>query len=359
MEKFYRTWLDFVLKEWLLIISATGFLATSVYLNRLPSFSIAEIQVIFILAVLFVAVKGLERSGLILRLSQGIEKGRFIPLKLVTATFFLSMLVTNDVALIVIVPLTLLINTNRKDILVIFEVLSANAGSALTPFGNPQNLFIYWFYGIHPAIFISSIVPFSLVFLVFLVLASFLVRTSNAKASQPEIAEIKYPAFIYGALLLIVILTVLRILPVSVGIIVIIYSFVFDRNSLRIDYTLLLTFICFFGLAENMKGIFASSLEHSGHIFIFSALSSQIVSNVPATILFTRFTTQWKALLWGVNVGGFGSLVGSLANLIAYKLYLTHKSTSNPVSFTAKFLIIGYVAFFIGIGLYFGVEGIR
>jgi Na+/H+ antiporter NhaD/arsenite permease-like protein len=104
--------------------------------------------VLFILFVLFVVVKGLQRSGLLLRLSQRIEGGQFIPLKLVIATFCLSMLVTNDVALTVIVPLTLFLNIDRKDVLVILEALAANAGSALTLFGNPQNLFIYWFYQI-------------------------------------------------------------------------------------------------------------------------------------------------------------------------------------------------------------------
>ena len=107
-----------------------------------------------------------------------------------------------------------------------------------------------------------------------------------------------------------------------------------------------------------MKSIFAANLENAGHIFIFSALASQVISNVPATLLFAKFTTQWKALLWGANVGGFGSLVGSLANLIAYRLYTSHKDTHNPAAFTTKFIIIGYLAFFIGIGLYFGMEKI-
>jgi Na+/H+ antiporter NhaD/arsenite permease-like protein len=307
------TWLHFILKEWLLLASAAGLVVTSAYLNRLPSFSVAEVQVLFILLALFVAIKGLEHSGLILRLSKIIEQGKFIPLKLVITTFFLSMIVTNDIALIAIIPLTLVLNTNRKDILVILEALAANAGSALTPFGNPQNLFIYWFYGIHPETFITSIAPFSLIFLVLLVVTSLFVRTINNTILKKEV-KIKYPAFIYGALSLTVILTVFRILPVLFGSIVVIYAIIFDRRSLRIDYTILLTFTCFFGLAENVKGIFASSLEHSGYVFILSALLSQIVSNVPATLLFTKFTTQWKALLWGANVGGLNRIVFQYPN---------------------------------------------
>ena len=192
---------------------------------------------------------------------------------MIAVTFFLSMLVTNDVALIVIVPLTLTLDINRKDILVILEALAANAGSALTPFGNPQNLFIYWFYNINAEAFITAIAPFSLVFLILLVLASLLIRTSNNKVLPVEAAKIKYSVFIYGALLLTVILAVLHVLPVQAEFIVIIYAVIFDRNSLRIDYALLLTFACFFGLAENIQGIFAANVEHPGHIFILSALS--------------------------------------------------------------------------------------
>ncbi|MFZ1041905.1 MAG: SLC13 family permease [Anaerolineales bacterium] len=210
---------------------------------------------------------------------------------MIAVTFFLSMLVTNDVALIVIVPLTLTLDINRKDILVILEALAANAGSALTPFGNPQNLFIYWFYNINAEAFITAIAPFSLVFLILLVLASLLIRTSNNKVLPVEAAKIKYSVFIYGALLLTVILAVLHVLPVQAEFIVIIYAVIFDRNSLRIDYALLLTFACFFGLAENIQGIFAANVEHSGHIFIFSALLSQAISNVPATLLLIYMRT--------------------------------------------------------------------
>jgi len=97
----------------------------------------------------------------------------------------------------------------------------------------------------------------------------------------------------------------------------------------------------------------ASEISHSGHIFLFSALASQVMSNVPATLLFANFTLNWQALLWGVNAGGFGSLFGSLANLIAYKIYVIHEGTNNTAAFTARFLVMGYVALFVSTGLYF------
>jgi len=344
---------DFILKEWLLIASGVGLVLTSAYTKHLPAYSILEMQVLFVLFALFVAVKGLQHSGLISKFSQSIEKGKAIPLKLVVITFFLSMLVTNDVALIVIVPLTLALNINRRDILVILEALAANAGSALTPFGNPQNLFIYWFYNLSPAEFITAIAPFSLVFLVLLVICSLAVNTSSNKKPPIEAQEVRKSSYIYGVLLIVVFLTVLHVLPVSAGILVVLYVLLFDRKSLRVDYALLLSFFFLFGLAENMKTLLAAEMRHSGHVFLFSALASQIMSNVPAALLFAKFTTHWKALLWGTSVGGFGSLFGSLANLIAYRLYITHENTNNPALFTISFLVIGYVAFSLGIGLYF------
>jgi len=351
--KTQNTLFNFLLKEWLLIASGVGFVLTSAYTKHFPAYSIRELEVLFILFVLFIAVNGLQQSGFISRFSKSIEKGKAIPLKLVATTFFLSMLVTNDIALIVIVPLTLALNINRRDVLVILEALAANAGSALTPFGNPQNLFIYWFYDLHPVIFIKTIAPFSMVFLIVLVISSFIIKTRNNMQESMEIGKINKSSYIYGILLIVVLLSVLHILPVLAGLLVVIYALFFDRKTLRVDYALLLSFFFFFGLAENMKILLASEIKQSGHVFLFSALASQIMSNVPATLLFAKFTANWEALLWGTNTGGFGSLFGSLANLIAYKLYITHDNTNNAAIFTAKFLIIGYVAFFLAIGLYF------
>ena len=353
------SFLGFIINEWLLIASVSGLIITSVYSRRLPSFSANDFNIIFLLFILFVVVKGLEHSGLIQWLSEHIEKGTYLPLKLVLITFFLSMFITNDVALIVIVPLTLSLNAGRKDILVILEALAANAGSALTPFGNPQNLFIYWFYHVHPCNFVLEIAPFSLTFLVILIIVSLLISKTAKREPEHKNVKVKFTAAIYGILWLITILIVLRLLPLPLGIIVVIAAIFFDKSSLRIDYALLFTLFCFFGLADNIKNILEiTAFRHSEHIFLFSALISQITSNVPAALLFARFTPHWKDLVWGTNVGGFGNLVGSLANLIAYKIYVAHKETTRMANFTTKFIIWGYFAFFIGIALYFLVRKI-
>lgn len=350
-----RIVLDFLVKEWMLFISAFGVVITSFFLHRAPKFSNDEYQVIFLLFVFFVAVKGIEQSGLLFRFSQSIEGGRFIAFKLTLATFLISMFVTNDVALIIIVPLTMMLNVGRKGTLVILEALAANAGSALTPFGNPQNLFIYWHYGVGPEKFIYTIVPFSGFFLIILVVgALFLSEDSSSRFPTIERIKVKFSAWVYGAFLILLILVVLHVFPIYVGFIVLAYALVFDRDSLGVDYLLLLTFISFFGLANNLKSLIPFNIGNSGQTFLFSALASQVISNVPATLLFSKYSSQWEALLWGSNVGGFGSLVASMANLIAYKIYLNKTVEKDRIfSFTIKFMGFGYLAFLLGIGLYF------
>lgn len=215
--KLLSRYADTLSTQWLLIVSVAGVAGTSLYLHQLPVLAPDDMQIIFILAALFVAVKGLERSGLPAFLSQKIERGDFLPVNLVCVTFFLSMVVTNDVSLLVMVPLTLELKTNRKGILVILEALAANAGSALTPFGNPQNLFIYWFYHLEPYEFISTIAPFSLIFLVLPALAAFSIRLHNDRVTPYPSHKPHRTAWLYFPLLLLVVLTVLRILPISFG----------------------------------------------------------------------------------------------------------------------------------------------
>ena len=354
--KTQSSFIDFVLKEWLVVASGVSLVLTSIYIKRLPEYSANEMQVLFLLFVLFIVVNGLLKSGAILKIAQSIEKGKLIPLKLVVITFFLSMLITNDISLIVIVPLTLTLNVNRKGILVILEALAANAGSALIPVGNPQNLFIYWFYDIAPSAFIKTIAPFSLVFLILLIVASLFIRPKR-ELQESHVQKVNKKAYSYGMLLAVILLAVFHVLPVISTVAVILFAMIFDRSSLNVDYELLFSFMFFFGIADNLKIILPSEVTHSGHIFLFATLASQVMSNVPAALLFADFTPKWQALLWGVNAGGFGSLFGSLANLIAYKIYVTNKGTNDTARFTVNFLASGYIALFISIGLYFLLYG--
>ena len=118
-------------------------------------------------------------------------------------------------------------------------------------------------------------------------------------------------------------LAALGVCPLPSGELVIVFTSLFDRRALGVDYSLLFTFFSFFSLAGNLKVFFASEIAHSGHILLFTALACQIMSNVPARLhLVAEFTQNWKALLWSANAGGFGVLFCSLANLVTYKAYV-------------------------------------
>ncbi len=345
---------DYLLREWLLFGAALGVIVTSAYLRRIPEYTFQDLEIIYILFVLFVIIKGLEHTGFFSALAAGFASGKHIPIKLVLATMFLSMWVTNDIALLIVVPLTLQLRTVNKGKIVIFEVLAANAGSALTPFGNPQNLFLYWFYHLHPHEFVVTIAPFFLVFLALLVAGAAFIKVTNHRSDSVSLRPNKR-AYWYLLLLVLFVLTIFRVLPVALGIGIVLYALIFDRKSLRVDYALLASFVCFFGFADNIKVLLAAEITNSKHIFLLSAMLSQFMSNVPATVLLADFTVNWKALLWGVSVGGFGSIVGSLANLIGYKLYVNSPGDSpgQARKFFITFSVYGYAAFLVGIGVYY------
>ena len=346
-----RTWLDSVKEEWLLVIAALGLLLTSLYLRRWPAYSRSDLEVLYILWMLFIITTGLRRHGVLGRIAVRIEQGRWIAAKLVVVTFLFSMLVTNDVALLAIVPLTMLLHIEEKAWLVILEALAANAGSALSPFGNPQNLFIYWHYGVPFPDFVRQIAPFAIVFLAFLSVGALALRGKGHPVPTAEPRPLSPSAYFYLGALALFTLVILRVLPLYVGLAIIAYVLVLDRGSLRVDYFLLATFACFFGFTDNLRILLAGVLAHPHHTFLLAALLSQLISNVPTALLLADFTPHWHSLLWGVSVGGFGNLIASLANLIAYRLYV-RQERHGARGFLIRFHVVGYLAFLAGVILY-------
>jgi len=346
---------ELIKKEWLPILSVISLIITSIYIKKLPIYSFSDIEILFILFVLFVVIKGVENSGFFLKTTNILKDVKRVPLLLIVFTFFLSMFVTNDVALLIMVPITLTLVICKKDVIIILEALAANAGSAFTPFGNPQNLFIYWYYKIKPLEFFRVIAPFSLIFLVILIVMALLIKVKYTHNVTSNVGKLKYTSYVYLAFLLVFILVILKILPIYTGFGILIFSLIFDRKSLKIDYGLIITFLCFFGASNNLKIILYDDLKiHSHNLFFLSAGISQLISNVPATLLLARFTKDWKSLLWGVNTGGFGSTIGSLANLIAFRLYTLSedKTKVSTMKFTVKFLVMGIISFLVGCGLF-------
>jgi Na+/H+ antiporter NhaD/arsenite permease-like protein len=353
MSKSQHLLLGFVFREWLLTIAVLGLLLSSLYLGSVPTYTLDEITPLFFLLVLFVVVRGIERSGLISRLGTRLEKGRFLPARLVIITFFLSMFLTIDVSLVTMIPLVLSLNIRQRSNLVILVALTAHVGAALMPFGTPQNLFIFSFYGVDPHDFIVAIAPFSVGMLAVFLACSLLIRPTSGTATVAGERRLEVrSAVAYGLLLVLVVLCIFRVLPPQAALVAIAYPLLFDRRSLAVDYVLLATFLCFIGLAGNAGEIIGSVLEHPHHVFTLSAGLSQVISNVPTTLLLTEFTDHWQALLWGTNVGGFGSPVAAMANLIAYRLYASHADSENTASFMIRFIIAGYLTLMVGVGLF-------
>ncbi len=341
-------WLKRLIKEWLFLTATVGVVVTSIYLRRFPSYSAGDFRILLLIFLFLVVLKGLENTQLLYHVASSIGKGRYVHFKLVFLVAVLSMFFTNDISLLMIVPLTLAMDVKHKEMIVILEAIAANAGSALLPSGNPQNMFIYWFFNLSLSEFVKEIYPFTLISLAILFVFMLFMKPSRVRVANVEPLDRRY--IIYLLLLGIMLGVVLKILPIYLSAVVALYVILFDREALKIDYFLLGIFFMFFGFTDNLQHIIkiSSGLMHG--VFVLSAVLSQLISNVPAALLLGDFTHNWRHLLWGVSVGGYGNLIGSLANLIAYRIYVSYESESRI--FLVRFLAVGYFFYFVMFFIY-------
>ena len=343
-------WLKRLIKEWIFLVSTLGVIITSIYLRSLPHYSLSDFRILFLIFSFLIVLKGVENSRVLEFVAFRLSKERFIALKLVFLVGFLSMFLTNDISLLIIVPITLVMDIKHKDIVVIMEAVSANAFSSLMPSGNPQNMFIYWFYNLSFMQFVKAIYPFTVISALAVFLITVFVKSAKDIVQIKDI-EAEKNSYVYIILLFLIILVVLKVLPFWVAFAVILYAAIFERELFLVDYFLLGIFFMFFGFTDNLQRIIHITSVPKGSVFILSAILSQFMSNVPATLFLADFTKAWKELLWGVSVGGYGNLIGSLANLIAYRIYVTHYPEKQN-SFLFKFLGIGYFFFFLMVFVY-------
>ena len=306
-----------------------------------------DLRVLCLLFCLMAVVAGLQQCGLFALLAQRLLSGRrplrVLYLVLVLLPFFTSMLVTNDVALLTFVPFSVLVlgHIGRPEALirvVVLQTLAANLGSMATPVGNPQNLFLCSAFALPLGDFLSVVLPPALISLLALAAAALATRGGTVEISFPERARITQPrlfALLCGlfALCLLSVVHVLHYLILTA--IVALCLLLCARGLFRqVDYALLATFVCFFVFAGNVGRIEAvraalESLMRAG-AYGTSLLASQVISNVPAAVLLAGFTDNWRALLAGVNIGGLGTPIASLASLISLKLYLRAEHASLP-----------------------------
>lgn len=295
-----------------------------------------DVRTLLLLFSLMGVTAGCHALGLFRRLGEKLlcraKSTRQLEFLLVMLCFFSSMLITNDVALITFVPFAvsvLRLAGQKKRVLfvVTMQTVAANLGSMLLPVGNPQNIYLYTQSGCSPAEFILLMLPYTLASFVLLCIALLLRRnhtlTPFAQREQEPMARGKLA--VYGVLFILCLLAVLRVLPAWTAFAaVLVVLLVMDAPVLRrVDYALLATFVGFFVFVGNMgripllrQGIEALLL---GHEALVSAALSQVISNVPAALLLSGFTQKWQLLLIGVNIGGLGTLIASMASLISYK----------------------------------------
>ncbi|MBP5210063.1 MAG: citrate transporter [Clostridia bacterium] len=267
------------------------------------------------------------------RIVRGVGNLRAAVLALIWITFLGSMLIANDMALLTFLPLghgVLVAARQEKYVPFTFVMqnIAANLGGMLTPFGNPQNLYLYEKFRIPAGEFVGiMLIPFLASVTLMTLCCLWVPRTPVGDASPDAPAPPRGRTALYLALFAVAILTVFRLVPYLVCVAaVLVVLLVADRKALlRVDYRLLLTFVCFFIFAGNLSRIPAARRVLSAlmekNTLLFSVLSCQVISNVPSAILLSQFTDDYRHLLMGVNIGGAGTLIASLASLITFRAY--------------------------------------
>ncbi len=353
----------FAKKNAVMLIAFAAALITSLFVpvdkEYIGYFDFKTLSCLFCVLAVVCALKDINFFFVIARkIVHFFKTARMSILALVYITFIGSMLIANDMALLTFLPLGFLVlsSTGKQKYMAftfIMQNIAANLGGMLTPFGNPQNLYLYTkfnipngeFMGIMAPPFILSVVLITLCCIIFVKNEPLMISDEKMELDGKRTA-------LYLALFALAIAIVFRGIPYWIGLIIIpAVLFFADRHALEsVDYPLLFTFVFFFIFAGNMARMdavrdFFSTLL-SKNTLLFSALSCQCISNVPSAILLSRFTGNYAELLIGVNVGGVGTLIASLASLITLREYVKHdpKSTRRYIAefsaFNFGFLII-------------------
>lgn len=326
-----------------------------------------DLHVLFLLFSLMAVVAGFQACGVFRSLTYELlrrtRSGRTLGVILVLLPFFCAMLVTNDVALLVFVPFTIgllgQMGCGGSVIpMLVMQTIAANLGSMATPVGNPQNLYLYSAFELTAGEFFSVTLPLTAVSFVCLTAASLFVLPKALPEPELKRETLKKPVklVVYALLFGLCLLTVFHVTPDWLMTVAVLAAvLVMDRRLLlKVDYALLVTFVCFFIVSGNLGRIDAvRGFLHgllAGSVLLTAAGASQIISNVPAAVLLSGFTDQWKPLLEGVNIGGLGTPIASLASLITLKLYLRE-----PEGQAGRFVAVFLLANVIGLAILLAV----
>ena len=351
-KDFKTKFVEFIKKNAVMCIALLAAVVTSIivpvdaeYINY---FDYKTLTCLFCVLAVVCALKNINFFYMLARKVVEIFKtARMSILGLVYITFIGSMLIANDMALLTFLPLgyIVLTSTGKEKYMAftfIMQNIAANLGGMLTPFGNPQNLYLYTKFEIPTGEFMKIMaLPFALSVVLITLCCIIFVKPEPLSLANEKISLEPKRTILYLILFALSIIIVFRVIPYWIGLIVVPAVLIFaDRKALKmVDYGLLFTFVFFFIFAGNMaridavRDLFSTLLEKS--TLLFSVASCQVISNVPSAILLSQFTENYADLLVGVNVGGVGTLISSLASLITFREYTKH----NP----------GKTAFYVGL----------
>ena len=323
-----------------------------------------DFRTLGILLSLMIIMEGFKRTGFFddigVALLKHTKKLWQLLLVLVFLCFFFSMFITNDVALLTFVPFTVKIleKCDKQKAMIptiILQTIAANLGSMMTPIGNPQNLYLYGIMGVSIGKFMLVLLPYTAITLGLLLLSILLIKDKSSEVSAKGTAEenpgqklVSKQNMLYALLFILALLVVARvvfwgILLAAVVIIVVIT----DKETLKtVDYALIFTFIAFFVLIGNLGNISAirdalTRIVEGKEVYV-AVLSSQFISNVPATLLLSGFTNDYRSLLIGVNLGGLGTFIASMASLISYKIY-AHNYNETKGRYLLLFTVVNVI----------------
>lgn len=328
----------FAKKNIILIVAVIGAVITSVIvppdMEYIGYFDYKTLTCLFCTLAVVCALKNINFFYILARrIVAHFKTTRMCVLALVYITFIGSMLIANDMALLTFLPLGfyVLTSTGKRNLMAyvfILQNIAANLGGMLTPFGNPQNLYIYTKYNIANGEFISIMFPPFMLSVIIITICCLFIKSEELEISREDVEFDKKRAVLYAVLFALAIVIIFRVVPYLAGLIIIpAVLIIVDRKALKmVDYPLLFTFVSFFVFAGNMARIdiirdfFSGLLDIS--TLLTSVFSCQCISNVPTAILLSQFTDNYRELLLGVNIGGVGTLIASLASLITFREYV-------------------------------------
>lgn len=368
-KKFFEKVLPFVKKNAVMFIALLAAIITSIIIpidkEYLGYFDYKTLTCLFCVLAVVCALKNINFFYILARkVVQLFKTARMSVLALIYITFIGSMLIANDMALLTFLPLGyFVLSTTGKEKYMAFtfimQNISANLGGMLTPFGNPQNLFLYSKYEIPNLEFVRIMAPpFILSVVLITICCIIFVKPEPLSLSGEKIVLPIKRTILYLLLFALAIVIVFRGIPYWIGLIIIPpILLIADRKALKmVDYGLLFTFVFFFIFAGNMarvdlvRNVFSFLLNKS--TLLFSVISCQCISNVPSAILLSQFTDNYADLLVGVNIGGVGTLISSLASLITYREYVKHNPGKSGY-YIGRFSLFNFSFLFILTGFMF------